>query len=286
MPKITDDQIAVLNPFTYTAGYDFAPLAKGLVKGAAKIGKTSIKGGKKIGKLAKPILSYSNDVIQTSKEAGKLKLPTYKDVYRAEHAGFDKVAQADDLTGRWFGDSPEEVDFYVRKLKDPVTGELVDNTNASVRILKGRLPEYKFKQKFGAGMPEEAKIMSMGRGDLTNAELDKILGPGAGKRFTKGTYTHGDLNAMSTAPFLFRKEEGILNPNLVNQLRKNAPIFSGKKEALQYLGKEHDRLKNLKNYQKYLPFKEGGQQDYVELEIDESDIDKYVKGGYIVEDVD
>jgi hypothetical protein len=50
MPNITDDQIAVLNPFTYTAGYDFAPLAKGLVKGAAKIGKASIKGGKKIGK--------------------------------------------------------------------------------------------------------------------------------------------------------------------------------------------------------------------------------------------
>jgi hypothetical protein len=50
MPKITDDQIAVLNPFTYTAGYDFAPIAKGVIKGAAKIGKASIKGGKKIGK--------------------------------------------------------------------------------------------------------------------------------------------------------------------------------------------------------------------------------------------
>jgi hypothetical protein len=50
MSKITDDQIAVLNPFTYTAGYDFAPIVKGVIKGAAKIGKASIKGGKKIGK--------------------------------------------------------------------------------------------------------------------------------------------------------------------------------------------------------------------------------------------
>lgn len=57
MPKITDDQIAVLNPSTYTVGYDFAPVGKGLLKGATKIGKASvsagkagIKAGKKFGK--------------------------------------------------------------------------------------------------------------------------------------------------------------------------------------------------------------------------------------------
>jgi hypothetical protein len=46
MPKITDDQIAVLNPSTYTVGYDFAPVGKGLLKGVTKIGKASVKAGK------------------------------------------------------------------------------------------------------------------------------------------------------------------------------------------------------------------------------------------------
>jgi hypothetical protein len=39
MPNITDDQIAVLNPFTYTAGYDIPMLGKALLTGAKNIPK-------------------------------------------------------------------------------------------------------------------------------------------------------------------------------------------------------------------------------------------------------
>ena len=40
---------------------------------------------------------------------------------------------------------------------------------------------------------------------------------------------------MSTAPFLYNPTEGILDPTLVNQLRKNSKLFEGKSDAMKYL---------------------------------------------------
>jgi len=71
---------------------------------AGKLGKQAIKRG----------VNYGNDIIQTSKQAGKLALPKYKDVYRVEHAGFDQAANVDNLTGRWFADNPIETKFYAQ----------------------------------------------------------------------------------------------------------------------------------------------------------------------------
>ena len=234
-------------------------------------------------KLLPEVINYGADVIGTSRNAGKLQLPKYKNVYRAEHSEFDLPAIDNSLTGRWFADKPEEVAFYVRKLKDPNTGEVIMGSDASVRILKKRLPEYKVNQNFGAGMPEEARTMSMGKGDLTDIQLNEFLGPGADRRFKKGVFTQGDLNSMSTAPFLYNPTEGILDPTLVNQLRKNSKLFEGKADAMKYLFEETEKIKNAKPLQSYLPFnKQGG----VVSNLTKKEIDKLIKQGYIIEEID
>jgi hypothetical protein len=209
--------------------------------------------------VVKPLVNYGTDVVETSRAAGELQLPKYKDVYRVEHAGFNKTANANDLTGRWFEDNPMSAKFYAKKLKDPVTGEMINDATASVRVMKKRLPEYKVNQSFGAAMPEEARIMSMGKGDLTNTQLDELLGPGASDRFDIGSNSYGkfteqDFNAMETAPFLFRKEEGILNPDIVNDLRSKSTTFENQEGALNYLNAETNRIANQKKFQSYLPY--------------------------------
>lgn len=282
MPKITDDQIAVLNPSTYTVGYDFAPVGKGLLKGASKIGKAGVKTAVKSGKTAKSVLDYGKDVVETSKKAKKFSLPTYSDVYRAEHGAFDTPAINTSLTGRWFADNPMEAKFYATNLKDPVTGEVIKNTQAPVRIMKKRMPEYKIKENFGASMPEEARIMSMGKGDLTDTQLNEVLGPGADRRFRKGVFTQGDLNALSTAPFLFNKAEGILDPKLVNKLRNDSNIFKNQEDAVRYLFNEAEQKHNAGKLKKYLPFKQGG----IVSDLSKKEIDKLVAQGYIVETID
>ena len=239
------------------------------------------------------VASYADDVLQTSKQAGKFKLPKYQNVYRAEHAGFNIPATSDDLTGRWFADNPLETKFYIQNLKDPVTGKVVKGVDAPVRVIKQRLPEYKIKENFGAGMPEDARVMSMGRGNLTNNELDELLGQGAGERFTKGTYTKGDLNAMETAPFLFRNEEGILGADLVNKLRNRtnagrfssgrSNLFENKDKAINYLYDEANKFYNPRtSISEYLPFKKGGP---IETELTPEEIEWYKSQGYTVEEL-
>lgn len=270
MANVTDIDALALNPLTY-AGLESIPE---LVLNAPKLLKNS---GKLIGKGAE----YVNDVVGSSRATGKLTLPKYKNVYRAEHAGFNVPAVDNSLTGRWFANNPEEIDFYIRKLKDPVTGEVIMNADAPVRILKKRLPEYKINQNFGAGMPEDARIMSMGSGDLTNAQLNELLGPDADRRFRIGSYTQGDINAMATAPFLYRPSEGILDPTLVNQLRADGNLFGGKQEAMNFLFNESENIKNAKPFRAYLPFKQGG----IISNLTKKEIDKLIKQGYMIEDV-
>jgi hypothetical protein len=154
-----------------------------------------------------------------------------------------------------------------------------------------RLPEYKINQQFGAGMPEEARMMSMGRGNMTNSQLDEVVGAGAGDRFTQGRFLDSDYNAMETAPFLFNSNEGILNASQVNQLRRgNAGILSGGKsqifddqaEAFKYFVNESEAAKNVSKFKQRLPFEEGGS---IELELTDEEIQQYIDGGYIVEEL-
>ena len=246
---------------------DVVPLTRGL--GLGKIAKPAIK------KVAQPFLKYADDVVQTSKIAGKPALPTYKNVYRAEHANFNTMAKPDDLTGRWALDNPKDAEFYVRNLKTPrgdsyTTSNYFKGEVEPVRIMKDRLPEYKMKQQFAEGMPEEARIMSMGKGKLTDKELASVLGDDAADRMRKGILTEMDYNTMSTAPFMYNTTEGILDANRMNQLRKGENTFLGRgktnlfpdqKKAVDYLDAQNNSRYSASPFTKYLPFstyKNGG----------------------------
>jgi len=247
---------------------DVVPLTRGL--GLGKIAKPAIK------KVAQPFLKYADDVVQTSKIAGKPALPTYKNVYRGEHANFNTMAKPDDFTGRWALDNPKDVEFYVGNLKTPrgdsyTTSNYFKGEVEPVRIMRDRLPEYKMKQQFAEGMPEEARIMSMGRGKLTDKELASVLGDGAADRIRKGILTEMDYNSMSTAPFMYNTAEGILDANRMNQLRKGENTFLGRgktnlfpdqKQAIDYISNQSKGQKNSSLISKYLPFstyKNGGE---------------------------
>ena len=271
MPGVDDGIATVLNPLTYTG------LTTGLI-GAPKIAASVLNMSKGAKNLVKGATNYGNDIIQTSKQAGKLELPKYSNTYRVEHAGFNAPSSADNLTGRWFANNPKEAQFYASKLKDPVTGDVIPfGQKSPVRIMRERLPEYKIKEQFGAGMPEEARTMSMGRGDFTDAGLDDLLGSGAGDRFTKGKYIDSDYNAMESAPFLFRQEEGILGANRVNQLRAgtnqgrfssgNTSTLNNQLDAINHLLNEQKIIDSQSIIKKFLPFKDGGS------------LDKFVGGG-------
>ena len=250
------------------------------------------------GDALKGFKKYGKDLVQTSKQAGKFQFPKYKTVYRAEHAGYNQAAKEGSVDGRWVANTPEEVKFYVDKLKDPATGHVLPYSfgDQPVRIIQQRLPEYEIKNTFGAGMPEEAKIMSMGRGEFTDTGLDDLLGFGTGSRFSKGRFNQHDINAMSTAPFLYNKNEGILDADLINKLRNQKSsnffssgknnIFNNQKDALDYLTSEQKLMNNNSMFKKYLPFKQGGAtNDYVELDLTPEKIQKYIDGGYIVEEI-
>jgi hypothetical protein len=225
---------------------DFIPVAKGS------------------GKFLKGAVRYGDDVLQTSKIVGRPTLPKYKDVYRAEHAGFNQVATPQDITGRWAANSADEASFYVQNLKDPNTGKVMNafaGEQAPVKIIKQRLPEYKYNQQFAEGMPEEARIMSMGPGRLSKTELDQVLGPGATKRFQTNQFSNQDLAAMQTAPFLYNPNEGILDADIINSLRQGKStlggkslLFSNQNQAADYLLSQSNFSKKVSPLNKYLPF--------------------------------
>jgi hypothetical protein len=229
--------------------------------------------------ILKGVSKYADDVVQTSKIAGKPALPTYKNVYRTEHANFNKAATPNDLTGRWALDDLRGSEFYVNNLKTPqgegfVTKNYFKGEVEPVRMMRDRLPEYKMKQQFAEGMPEEARIMSMGKGKLTDQEFASVLGDGAIDRMRTGKLTEMDYNTMSTAPFMYNTSEGILNANRVNQLRQGENTFLGRgktslfpdqKKAIDYIKDQSEGQKNASSFSKYLPFstyERGGKIDH------------------------
>jgi len=230
------------------------------------IGKKSKGIGSKISNLA---LNYGKDVVGSTKHYGKIGLPKYKNVYRVEHGNFNQAAIDNDLTGKWFADNPGEAAWYAENLKDPTTGDVINSfaQSAPTRVMQERLPMYKVEQQFGEGMPEEAKtFFSRGRGNLTNEELDHLLGEGASERFRTGKYTDFDRNALESAPFLFNKAEGILPADLVNKIRSTnsqsifdtgrSQTFGNQGDAIDYLRQE--KLKQKSPLKKYSPLKNGG----------------------------
>jgi hypothetical protein len=225
--------------------------------------------------LGKTAYNYGNDLIQTSRIAGKPKLPVYRNVYRVEHGDYTIPSLDNNVTGRWYTRNPLEANFYIKNLKHPETGQVLKDVDDKVRVIQQKIPDYKMKKYFGWGMPEEARIMSMGPGDLRDFELDQALGPGATKRYESGWLTPEDINKIQTSDYLFNINEGILPAQIVNKNRFANPSFfnplkrtefENKQNALAYINNEWNNMLS-QNYSRYFPFyKEGGQMSREEFE--------------------
>jgi hypothetical protein len=218
LPTIDNMSIAkaaTLFPSYYNK-YQKDPTRENLI--GMSIGATGFLGAvKPIKSIIGSAYRYADDVVGASRSAGKLQLPKYQNVYRVESPQFNVASQADDFTGRWFGTNPKELQFYSGKTN-------VEFPHQGVKVMRTRMPDYKIKQQFGEGMSESAKMMSAGPGKYPVSQLDDILGPGASTRWKTGQFTAGDRAGIQTAPFLYNPTEGIVNPNVVNQMR-NADIF-------------------------------------------------------------
>jgi hypothetical protein len=287
-----------INPLTgnqYWSGLDKTLDVAGVLPGIGSLGNLA-----KVSKLAKNpittgVLNYGTDVIQTSKQAGKLALPKYKNVYRVEPTSFTKDL-TDELSGRWIGEL-EEMPFYVRNLKDP---------NAGVRIMRQKMPVTKWENISGHNMPQQAKMFSAGTGDYKTV-MDAVkageLSPGAAKRLQAGTPVQSDLIEISSNPNLINLNEGIISEKLANNLRTlNKNRLFSTREKVEFpvgdLGKEgaFAYLFNIKDYiekpilnipRSYFPFNDGGitnNQTDIFIDVDnEDDIQRYIDQGYIVE---
>jgi len=219
-------------------------------------------------------------------------VPEYKNVYRVEPTSFAKDP-TDQLSGRWFG-SLEEMPFYVKNLKDP---------NAGVRIMRTKLPVKKWEKISGLNMPEQAKFMSAGTGKY-NTFMDAVnageLSAGAAKRLSKGIQLPSDLNELISNPNLINLTEGIVPENLVSKIRTQKPSKFSRSQKVEFpagsLGTEgaHHYIYNIQNEvekpilglpRKYVPFEEGGETDYEDLDLTPEEIDWYLANGYDLEDL-
>jgi hypothetical protein len=101
--------------------------------------------------------------------------------------------------------------------------------------------------------------MSMGRGEFTNEGLDDLLGFGTGSRFKRQQFNQHDINAMSTAPFLYNKNEGLLDADLINDYIKGGIGGVGEEQEPLTIPKGEftkEESLNLDTTEEYLPEKE------------------------------
>jgi hypothetical protein len=186
MPKITDDQIAVLNPSTYTVGYDFAPLGKGLLKGATKIGKASvsagkagIKAGKKFGKnvsniKAKSILNPYQDGGETDFYTVKGSKGVYRKVNGQWEVDWDKSGNFQPLSKGDVKKRSEQLNKNAELLFDPNYSDLISSQNLEYKAA----PKEELKKKLTSGQTAAQKVFAKdfkvsGKDRLGKAE-DKI----------------------------------------------------------------------------------------------------------------
>ena len=163
---------------------------------------------------------YINDVKQASKYANKLKLPTYRNVYRAEPLKYRQDG-SDELAGRWFESDPNKTNFYVENLKST-------DPNSGVRVLRTKLTDVDFNNQWGKNMSEEARRRSIGIGEYPDYRTARDAHSGD-KTFQSiinmesNTLRPEDWADLYGNSSLYNKSEGILAGDLVNNLRYSVP---------------------------------------------------------------
>ena len=240
----------------------------GLFSRGAAAAKPLLKSvAKKAGNTGKGAVRYADDVIKTSIQAGKPKLPTYKQVSRWEpnhmpdelvNAGTQLTPQQQALTGSWYTHKPEQLGFYATTR--PGAGKIknIRMSNAEIANLE-------------KNMSSHAKGMS---GKQTNKATDSHYLAGE-LNLPKSLRSRGkdikvDLNPSEYIPQSF----GTMNANSplgfaqTGQFMKEL-VNAGKEKAILGINRQ------------YFPFQEGG--EYVDLELDKNDIEYYKNQGYLVE---
>jgi hypothetical protein len=211
------------------------------------------------------IKNYPKELRLASKEAGKLTLPKYKDIYRMEPTSWTKD-KLDPLSGRWFTDKPAELNFYLNNLKD-------ENPLVNARLLKERVPERVWKERFGENMPLEAKQKSMGTGNFATMDdiiNSKTVSPEAARDLYNGFNSELTWSEVQKSPSLFNPSEGIISDYDAYRLRglkSNKPLSPYTKietsreqmpNVLNNVFKEHFEKTKFGIPKKYVPFEKGG----------------------------
>jgi len=166
------------------------------------VGKAITKTGQKLNTAVK---QYGKELVVTSKEAGKLKLPTYTDRFRVEPTSWKKDA-SDEFSGRWFGHR-EDMPFYIENLKDP---------NSNVRLIRTKMSDRVWNNISGKNMPHDAKRMSAGPGDYgtwNNAVNEGVI---SRRTLKAGDTDHPEFQNTS----LYNPKEGIVSDYLADHFRK------------------------------------------------------------------
>ena len=209
------------------------------------------------------IANYPRDMYLASKDAGKLTLPTYKDIFRMEPTSFAK--DADQLSGRWWTDRPGDLKYYIgNKNPDPFVGS---------RLLKQRVSDRVYRQNFGENMPFAAKQKSMGFGQygtLENVINSNTVSPQAARSLLNGFDDAATYNEVAKNPTLYNETEGIM-PDLstykVRGLPANRPFSQFTRiegtnqmmpDIIDNVVNDYWKSKKFGIPKKYLPFKEGG----------------------------
>jgi hypothetical protein len=212
--------------------------------------------------------------------------PKYENVFRAQAENFTKgehfnpnlSAEQNTYTGGWY-------DANKKNTMDYIKGQQVKDPEAVKEVLVGRLPKKTLKSISGHNLPEEAKLMSYGKGDykswkevadaghITSFEakvMQKVeQNPELAKKMTDGTY--GDeawskawtsaKDKIASNKSLIEKSEALLPPKVLERVQKNKPIEASlDPKVLEDAMKKHEEkyYPLPKSLSQYVPYKNGG----------------------------
>jgi hypothetical protein len=243
-----------------------APL---LLGATGAIGGESSKIGTGLKDIGKSSSLWTKELIQGSKEAGKLKLPKFVTALRTEAAGFNPSAVAphpslnptqQTFTGNWVQAASKENPAAFDEMLAYISGP-ERKAGGDLQLLSDVIPWSKAEKIAGKNLPFDAKTMSFGAGKYGSLENALKEGAISNREFTllKNYNTQGSriagspnlnqameqtVSRLRAHPELYNPNE-MLSPTLANTLR-SAPLAVGSSEliASEIQGLKNAALRN------------------------------------------
>jgi hypothetical protein len=236
------------------------------------------QGAKYLNKGIKTASNYGKDLAYSSKQAGKLKFPTYQPVsrwdpehvpYSLQQAGRDLTPEQQALTGSWYSYKPKGVNDYEHTIGFYPTNRPGPGTLKHLRLSEREIANLE------NSMSDAAKGMS-GKSESVTTSSD---------------YLKGELNLPQ---YLRNKTKSVkfdVNPSeYIPQSHGAEPRSSfGMGQTGQHIAdvlrSQYPKLAGIPR--QYLPFKDGGAiHEIWEDELDEHTIALLRRAGYTVEELD